>query len=115
MATGDGFVAGLGVIGPIRAHGVQRLMCGDLGEELRQHGSVPDGVVRDLDGSDLQRLSIDAQVNLAPLAPVVSTMLLGLPFTFTQHLHAGAVDQQVQAGAVGACRDGHAQGLLAPA
>lgn len=115
LSTGDGFVTGLGVIGAIGADRVHGLPSRDLGEQLWQHGRIADGVVGDLDGSDLQRLRVDAQLDFAPLTPVLSSMLLHFPFPFTQHLHARAVDQQVQPASVGTCRDGHAQGLLAPA
>ena len=40
----------------------------NLREQLRQHQRVADGVVGNLDGANLQRLRIHAQMHLAPLA-----------------------------------------------
>lgn len=53
-------------------------------------------VVGDLNGTDFQRAGIDTQMHLAPLAPVLCTVLLAFPLAFTQELDAGAVDEQVQ-------------------
>jgi len=51
-------------------------------------------------------LRINPQVHLTPLATIVSAVLLGFPFTFTEHLDAGAVDKPMQA----SCRWLHANG-----
>ena len=53
-------------------------------------------VWRDLDGADLQRLRINPDVQLAPLASVLRAMLLALPFALAHHFQNRAVDQQVQ-------------------
>gem|GEM_PF-5857480 len=93
---------------------MQRLVLRNLRQQLVQHRCIANGVVRDLDGTDLQGLSIDAQVHLAPLPAIVGPVLLRVPLAFAQHFHAGAVDQQVQPRAAAARCDGHTQRLLAP-
>ena len=108
-------MTGLGVIGTIAAHRRHGFSRRDLRQQLRQHRRVADAVVRDLDGPDLQRLGINAQMHLAPLPAVFRAMLLRFPLTFTQHLHAGAVDQQMQPIATGAIGNVHGQRLLAAA
>lgn len=50
----------------------------------------------DLDGSDLQRLLVDPEMDLAPDPPFRAAVLAGVPLTFALHLDAGAVHQQAQ-------------------
>lgn len=69
------------------------------------------GVAGDLDGPDLQGLCVDPEMDLAPLALVLGTMLFALPLAFAQELDARAVRQQVQRRWVGSRLD--LQGLLA--
>ena len=83
-------MAGLGVIGAISTHRRNSF-------RANSSGSIADAAVSDFNGTDLQGFCIDTQMHLAPLATVFSAMLLGLPFLVAQHLHAGAVDQQMQA------------------
>ena len=108
-------MTGLGVIGTIAAHRRHGFSRRDLRQQLRQHRRVADAVVRDLDGPDLQRLGINAQMHLAPLPTVFRAMFLRFPFAFAQHLHAGAVDQQMQATTTGAIGYVHGQRFLAAA
>lgn len=54
-------------------------------------------------------------MHLAPLTAVLRAVFLRFPFAFTQHLDAGAVDQQVQPGRGWTARNGHLQMLLPPA
>jgi len=75
---------------------------------------IPDAVGCDFNGTDLQRLCVNAQMHLAPLAPVIGPMFLALPLTFAQHLDASAIDQQVQRLASALMRQRHLQMLLAP-
>ena len=71
--------------------GVVRTVCGDRGElhirrylvkEFGQHGRVTDVAPGNLDGPDLQRLFIDADVDLAPQTAFRATMLAGMPRAF---------------------------------
>ena len=105
----------LGVVGPVAAHAGNRLICGYLAEQFRQHGGITRGVVGDLDGPDVQCVGINGQVHLAPLAPIVRSMLVALAFALTQELDAGAVDQQIQRGGAGSVGQFDAQVLLTPA
>lgn len=45
---------------------------------------------------DVRRGGVHGQMNLAPLAPTLNTVLAGLPFAVAEELDAGAVHQQVQ-------------------
>ena len=67
----------------------------------------------ELNGSDLQRLLVDPEVDFAPDPPFGTAMLARIPLAFTLDLDAGAVDQQVQRPLRAAIRDVHGQGLLA--
>ncbi len=58
---------------------------------------------------------VDIKMDLAPLAAVVGVALLCLPPAFTQHLDAGAVDQQMQARRRRVRSDHRRQMFLAPA
>lgn len=43
----------LGVVGSVTAHAGNRLICGYLAEQFRQHGCVTRAVVGDFDGPDI--------------------------------------------------------------
>ena len=58
LPSGYGFMTGLGVIGAVSAHRVKDFALWNLREQVGQHRCVADGVVRDLDGPDLQGLGI---------------------------------------------------------
>ena len=88
---------------------MQRLVLRNLRQQLRQHRCIANGVVRDLDGTDLQGLSIDAQVHLAPLPAIVGPVLLRLPVALAQFSRRCCRS----AGAAPRC-EGHTQRLLAP-
>jgi hypothetical protein len=60
VSGGNGFVTGLGVIGTVGTEQTKHLVFWDLGEQLRQHQRIPDGVVGDFDGLDLQSVCIHA-------------------------------------------------------
>ena len=51
-----------------RVHRHRRFIVRDLPEQFGQHRRVAHVVGSDIDGPDLQRVRVDAQVNLAPLA-----------------------------------------------
>jgi hypothetical protein len=82
----------LRVISAIAANACDDLVIGDLAEQARQHRRIAGGVVGHLDCPDLQRRRINTQINLAPLATIVSAMLFGLLLAFAQHLNARAND-----------------------
>jgi hypothetical protein len=88
-----GLTTALRVIGAVATNARDDFVIGDLVERARQRWRVTGGVVCDLDGPNLQRGRVNVQVDLAPLATLVGTMLLGRPLTFAQHLDTGAVDK----------------------
>lgn len=104
-------MAGLGVISTITRHGGNRR--GNLGEQFRQHWGIAHAVAGDLNRSNFQRLGINPQMHLAPLAAVVGTVLLGFPFAFAQHLDPSAIDQQMERVISASIGDRHLQMLLA--
>ncbi|SNS22773.1 Transposase DDE domain-containing protein [Antarctobacter heliothermus] len=65
-AVGDGVMALARIVGSVGGDRSYLDVGGDLVEQLGQHGRVPDVASGDLDGSDLQRLFVDADVDLAP-------------------------------------------------
>src|SRR5471030_2844879 len=95
-ASSDGIMAALGVVGAIPTDADDGFVHTNLVEQARQHWRITGRVVRDLNGANFQGRRINAKVHLAPLTAVVGTMFLRFPFTFTQHLDAGTIDQQVQ-------------------
>src|SRR5450830_302361 len=110
----NGFMAAFRVIGAVATDARDRLVHANLVEQTRQYRRVAGGVVGHLDGPDLQRGGVYAQVHLAPLTAILGAMLFSLPLSFTNHLDAGAVDQQVQAGRRRVGRDRHREMLLPP-
>ena len=85
-AVGDGVVARAGVVGAgcgDRAELPADVeIGGELAEQLGQHRRVTDVAASDLDGADLQRLLVDADVDLAPETAFGATILAGVPFAF---------------------------------
>lgn len=96
LAGGDGGVAGPRVVGAIGGDGADRLLGRDLLEQFGEHGPVTDTASGHLDRPYLQRLGVDAQVDLGPLAWPRGAVLAAGPVPFAHGLNAGAVDQQVQ-------------------
>ena len=94
----NGLMAALRIVSAITADAGKLLFQRNLTEQVGQHRSITDAVVGHFHGPDFSRGSINTEMDFAPLAAVVSAVLFGLPFTVAQHLDAGAVDQQVQAG-----------------
>ena len=66
LSSGDGRVAGPGVVGPIGCDEANGLLGRDLRQELRQHRPVSDPTAGDLDSPDLHRVRVDAQMDFAP-------------------------------------------------
>ncbi|SEL92222.1 hypothetical protein SAMN05444413_12230 [Roseivivax marinus] len=64
--VGDGVMALEGVVGALGGDRADLYISGDLVKEFGQHGRVTDVTSGVLDGADLQRLFIDADVDLAP-------------------------------------------------
>jgi len=114
-AQRDGFMTVLGIVGAIAADAGNALVGRNLAEQRWQDRRIADAVVGHLHSPDLERGRVDSEVDLAPLAAVIRTMLLRLPFAFAQHLDASAVYQQMQARRGRYCSDGDLQRLLPPA
>lgn len=76
---------------------------------------IDHAVVCDLNGPYLQCLRVNTQVHLAPLAPILGTVLFAFPLPLAQELDACAVDQQIQRCAAALVRQLHLQCLLAAA
>lgn len=86
-------MATLGVVGAIATHRGNPFRRRNLAQQLRQHRGIAHRVVGHFNRPDFQRLRIDAQMHLTPLAAVFRAVLFRFPLAFAQHLDAGAVDQ----------------------
>jgi hypothetical protein len=95
-ARDDGAVAAAGVLGAICGHGAGVFVLGDLVAQVRQDGAVAFAVGDELDRADVGCSGVHGQMDLAPLASPLNTMLSGLPPAITEELAAGAVYQPVQ-------------------
>lgn len=62
-------MAGLGIVGTIASHRGNR--CCNLCEKIQQNGHIAHAVAGDLNRSDFERLSINPQMYLAPLASAI--------------------------------------------
>jgi hypothetical protein len=74
-------------------------------QQVWHYHRIADVVGGHADGSHLQRLGINADVQIAPLTSTFRAMLL-LPFAFAQELYARAGVQQIQStrtGAIATC------------
>ena len=114
LTQSDRFMAALRIVSAITADAGELLFRRNLTWQIGQHRRITDAVVGYFHRSDFECDSINAEMDLAPLAAVIGAMLLRLPFAFAQHLDAGAIDQQVQAGRGGHNFNGDAQCLLPP-
>ena len=65
-SIGDGVMALTCIVGSVCGDRAYLHVGRDLGEQFGQHGRVTDVAPGDLDGADLQRLFVDADVDLAP-------------------------------------------------
>lgn len=115
LAVDDGGVAAAGVIDTIGGHGADVFVLGDLVEQFRQDRTVTIAAGGELHRADVRCGSVHGQMDLAPLASALNTMLSGLPLAIAEELDPGAVHQQVH-GAIGApVGDLDGQCLLTPA
>ena len=95
-ARRDGGVTGPRIIGPIGGDHAQGLIARDLVQQVGHNWRIADPAARDLDGPDFQRLSINPDVDLAPVSRLRRAVSLGQPLAIALDLHASAVGQQVQ-------------------
>jgi hypothetical protein len=109
------FVTTFGVVFTIAADARNDLIGRNLVEQTRQRGRIAGSVVGYFDSPDFQCGRVNARVDFAPLAAVISPMLLSLLLAFTQHFVAGAVDQEVQSRCCRLRADRHRKMLLAQA
>ena len=58
-------------------------------EQIRQHRCIAHRVERDIDRPDLQRLRVEARVQIARMVPVFGIMLLALAFAFAHDISEG--------------------------
>lgn len=93
---GDGIVTSSRVVGTDCRHAGDLLLRRDLIEQVRQHRCISDTTGCHLDGTDLERLLINSDVDLAPDATLGATVLASLPFAFPFHLDPIAINQKVQ-------------------
>jgi hypothetical protein len=108
-------MAAFRIVSTITADPGELLFRRNLTQQVGQHRRITDAVIGHFHGANLKCGSINTEADLAPLVAIVGAMLPGLPFAFTQHLDAGAIDQQVQAGCDRHDFNGDAQCLLPPA
>jgi hypothetical protein len=87
----DGVVASARVVCAIRGHAADLLIARNLVEQMRHHRCITCVTAGDLDGSDFQRLLINADVDLAPNAPFWAAMLARVSLAFPFNLDAGAI------------------------
>jgi hypothetical protein len=67
-----------------------------LVQQFGQHGSITNPAASHLNCPDLQRIGINAKVDLTPLPQLGRPMFLGKPLPFALSFDPGAIDQQVQ-------------------
>ena len=84
------------VVGTIGRHSADVFVHGDLPQQVWQHWAVAVSAGCKLHRPDVGGGGIHRQMDLAPLATTLNTVLAGLPFTVTEELDPGAVHQQVQ-------------------
>ena len=77
--------------GAVGGHAAHLVVGRDLARKVGQHRRIANVVPGDLDRSDLQRLLVDPEVDLAPDAPFGPAMLACVPRVFALDLDAGAV------------------------
>ena len=86
----NGIMALARVKGAVCGDATDLLFGWDLIEQFRQHGRVADASAGELDGSDLQCLLVDPEVDFAPDPPFGTAMLARIPLAFTLDLDTGA-------------------------
>ena len=113
MALIQGGVYAGSVIAAVAHEELHRL--GDLVEQGLDLGGVIDVAVGQEGGDDPAGHRVEADVQLAPGAPLAGAVLLDQPFARAAQLQARAVDQQVDRAAGGAGLRRQFQALGAPA
>ena len=89
--VGDSVVTLSSIVGAVCGDATDLFVHWYLAEQVGQHRGIADVAPGDLDGADLQRFLVDAEVDLAPDAPFGAAVLAGVPLTFTLDLDASAV------------------------
>lgn len=82
IARGDRLVAFTGVVGVVGGDGTDLFVSRDLVEQVGQDRCITDVASGDLYRPDLQGLLVDADVCLAPDAPLGIAVLAGVPLSF---------------------------------
>lgn len=108
-AVRDRIVAFASVVSAICRDAADRRAFRDLAQEVRQDRRITNVAPGDLDGTDLQCLLVNSDMDPPP-GPAV---LAGEPLAFSLDLDPGAVDQQVQRPLRAAIWNVHRQGFLA--
>ena len=114
-ARDDGAVAASCIVGAICGHGADGFVVWDLVQQAWQDGAVAFPAGGELNRADVGCGGVHGQMDLAPSASSLDTMLAGLPLAVAEELDAGAIHQQVQRPVGTAIRDLHLQGLLSAA
>ena len=78
----DGGVTPFGVIDAVGGDAADPLLHRDLRQQVGQNGRIADTVAGHLDGSHFQRISVDTDVDLAPLPAAAGSMFTNLPLAF---------------------------------
>jgi hypothetical protein len=84
------------VVGTIGRHGADVFAHGDLPQQVWQNWAVAVSAGCKLHRPDVGGGGIHRQMDLAPLAAALNTVLAGLPFTVIEELDPGAVHEQVK-------------------
>lgn len=100
------------VIGTIGRHGADVFAHGDLPQQVWQNCAVAVSAGCKLHRPDVGGGGIHSQMDLAPLATALNTVLAGLPFTVTKELNPGAVHEQIERPIGAPIRDLDGQRLL---
>ncbi|SDE57205.1 hypothetical protein SAMN04488105_10547 [Salipiger thiooxidans] len=123
--VGESVVALARVIGTVGGDAADLLIRRDLAEQIGQNRCVADMVSCDFNGSDVQCLLVNPEMDLAPDPPLGTAMLAGVPLAFAINPDSGPSaasqgiaqhcperDQQVQRPPGAAMGDVHGKGLL---
>ncbi len=95
LAVDDGGAATACVIGTVGGHCADVFAFGDLVEQLWQDRTVAVAAGREFNRPDVRRGGVHRQMDPAPLASALNTVLSGLPFAVAEELDPGVVNQQV--------------------
>ena len=104
-----------GIVSAVTADARQQLCRVQLRQQFFRLCGVSLSVAGHLHCPDIQRLSINGQMDLVPSLAVFGAMLFDLPFAFSTDLEPRAVDQQTQGFSPPPHRNSDGQGGLPPA